>query len=300
MHTGNSIWMDGRLCPAGSVSCSLYAHSLHYGSGCFEGMRFYETALGPAVFRLKEHIARFFHSAKAIHLAIPGSEESLCQAVLDTIRQNGFSQGYIRIIGFFEDGDMELHPTSAAMHTAIFAWPWEPRMGRDAICVKISSYMRTPSQSTIITAKLSGHYANSILARREAKEQGYDEALLLDMYGNIAEGPGANFFGVIDDVLITPPPSQLFAGITRDSILQIAQDSGIPCQIDNIHPSQLSSLDEAFFTGTAMEIISIQSIDAVLMKNRKGPIAIQLQKNYCEIVQGRNPQYQEWLSWCGA
>jgi branched-chain amino acid aminotransferase len=263
-------------------------------------MRFYETALGPAVFRLKEHVGRFFHSANAIHLAIPGSEESLCQAVLDTIQQNGFSQGYVRIIGFFGDGDMELHPTSAAMHTAIFAWPWEPRMGRDSIRVKISSYMRTPPQSTAITAKLSGHYANSILARREAREHGYDEALLLDMYGNIAEGPGANFFGVIDGVLITPPPSQLFAGITRDSILQIAQDSDIPCRIDNIHPTQLLSLNEAFFTGTAMEIISIQSIDDVLIQNRKGSIARQLQKSYSEIVHGKNPQYREWLSWCGA
>lgn len=156
--------------------------------------------------------------------------------------------------------------------------------------------MRTPPSSTIITAKLSGHYANSILARQEARREGYHEALLLDSYGNIAEGPGANFFAMKDAVLLTPPEAHLFPGITRDSVLQIAEHLNISYRIDNIHPSELSSCDEAFFTGTAMEIISIESIDAIRMKAAIGPIATLLKSQYAEIVQGKNPHFHHWLT----
>jgi|SRR5579862_592508 len=296
MKIGEKIWLNGRIENACDAKCSLLSHSLHYGSAFFGGMRFYPTEYGPAIFKLREHVERFCNSAQAICFPLLYSQEELCAAVIETVRHNTFTNGYIRLIGFFGDGDMELHPMDASFHVAILLWPWAPRMGTGSIRVKISSYMRTHPQSTVITAKLSGHYANSILARQEARERGYHEALLLDINGNIAEGPGANFFAVIDNVLITPPPAYLFPGITRDSILQIAKNLGIACRIDNIHPRQLSCCHEAFFTGTAMEIISIESIDAVSMKMAQGPMATQLKYHYSNIVQGKEMDYHHWLA----
>jgi branched-chain amino acid aminotransferase len=294
--TGQTIWLDGKIEPISSAKCSLLSHSLHYGSAFFEGLRFYETSYGPAAFRLQEHIDRFFHSAQAIGFALPFSQEEIFAAVIDLVQINQLPQGYIRLIGFFGEGDMELHPTKAALHTAIFLWPWSPRMGTSCIRVKISSFMRTPPSSTIITAKLSGHYGNSILARQEARKEGYHEALLLDSSGNIAEGPGANFFAMKDGTLLTPPDTHLFPGITRDSVLQIAEHVHIPYRIDNIHPIELSSCDEAFFTGTAMEIISIESIDATPLKASMGPVATQLKSHYAEIVHGKNSHFHHWLT----
>lgn len=296
MHIGDTIWLDGKFENARDARISLLSHSLHYGSGFFGGLRFYQTSYSPAIFKLQDHVKRFFHSAEAIGFLLPYSQEELTSAVIRTVRINQLPEGYIRLIGFYGEGDMELHPTQASFHVAIIVWPWSPRMGTHTIRVKISSYIRTPVQSTIISAKLSGHYANSILARQEARREGYHEALLLDMNGNIAEGPGANFFAVFDDQLITPPEAHVFAGITRDSIIQIAKDLKIPCLIDNIHPSQLSCCDEAFFTGTAMAVISIESINAISMKAAQGAMTMQLKTHYSNIVHGRNPDYHHWLT----
>jgi branched-chain amino acid aminotransferase len=296
MQIGDKIWRDGQIENASDAKFSLLSHSLHYGSAIFEGMRFYSTPQGPAILKLREHTQRFFHSASAIQFTLSYTQDAFNAAIIEMVRQNGFQQGYIRLIGFFGEGDMELHPLHAKRHVAILIWPWEPRMGTDSIRVKISSFLRTPPRTTIITAKLSGHYANSILARQEARQEGYDEALLLDFNGHIAEGPGANFFAVMDDVLVTPPSHNLFAGITRECVLEMTQKLGIQCRVDNIHPSQLSSCDEAFFTGTAMEIISIQSIDSHLLKKRKGPTTMKLKSQFAQNIEGKDSHYHHWLS----
>lgn len=294
--TGQILWLDGHFESPTSAKCSLLSHSLHYGSAIFDGLRFYASCYGPAAFRLKEHIERFFHSAEAIGFCLPFSQEEIFTAVLELVRVNQLQSGYIRLIGFFGEGDMELHPTQATLHTGIFVWPWAPRMGTSCIRVKTSSFVRTPPLTTIITAKLAGHYANSILARQEARREGYHEALFLDINGNIAEGAGANFFMMKEDVLFTPPKDYVFPGITRDTVLQIAEHLRIPYRIDNIQPRELSSCDESFFTGTAMEIISIESIDTTPMKKAIGPIALLLKTHYAEIVHGKNSHFHHWLT----
>lgn len=296
MQVGNKIWLDGQIQNLVEAKFSLLSHSLHYGSAFFEGLRFYETLQGPAIFRLKEHIARFFHSAEAIQFHLPYSEDKFLEAVVHVVNLNEFSQGYIRFLGFFGEGDMELHPTQALLHTAIILWPWKPRMGTKSIRVKISSFMRTPPECTTITAKLSGHYANSILARQEARKEGYDEALLLDERGYIAEASGANFFVVKNNHLITPPSSHIFAGITRDTILNIAKNLDISCHVDNIDPRELLFCDEAFLTGTAMELISIESINDQQIANAIGSMATKLKTQYLNIVQGKDAHYYHWLT----
>lgn len=289
-------WMDGQLKTDAEVRVPLLSHSLHYGSAVFDGLRFYETDQGPAVFRLTEHMERFLFSAKKIGFTIPYSLKELCQVVVDTIKANKLSAGYIRPLAFWGEGDMELHPTIAQQHVAVAVWPWKPRLGEKAIRVKISSFLRTPPQSTIISAKFTGHYANSILARQEARKEGYHEALFLDYKGNISEGPGANFFAIQKGVLLTPPEDTVFAGITRHSILELAKHIGIPTKIQTIHPDSIPLFDEAFFVGTAVEVVSIKEIDEKVIKNAPGEITSLLHKLYKNVVSGKEDDNRNWLT----
>lgn len=289
------FWHNGKL--DNDIRVPLLSHSLHYGSSVFEGMRFYATPKGSAVFRLDDHITRFFHSIQAIGASSPYSHSQIKQAVKDTIRSNNYIEGYIRPLGFFGDGDMELNPNPDIFQIAIAVWPWAARLGVDPITVTISPFTRTSSSSTITTAKISGHYANSILSRQEAKKRGFKEALLLDPFGNIAEGPGANFFAVKDGVLITPTPKHIFPGLTRETILQLAKDSQIPVEIRDILPSELATFDEAFFSGTALGILPIGSVDAILFKHPFGPIAKLLKDRYVQITHGNDESYDHWLTY---
>lgn len=291
------FWIDGSFKEEQSIRIPLLSHSLHYGSAIFEGIRFYETERGPAIFRLNEHIERFFHSAEQFRLRLPYSVQELCNAALQTVRINALRSGYIRPIAFWGEGDMELHPTHACIHVGIAVWPWAPRLGQRPIRVMTSSFLRTPPSSTIISAKFTGHYANSILARQEARDQGFDEALLLDHAGHIAEGPGANFFAVRDGVLFSPPEGNIFPGITRASLIELAQKSDIPFQEHNLLPADIPLFDEAFFSGTAVEVAPIQVIDGVAIRSPHGNITTRLQKLYRDVVEGREKGMNNWLTW---
>jgi len=300
MKVGGNIWFDGQLTKLENIQLSLLSHSLHYGSAVFEGIRFYATEEGPAVFRLYEHLVRLAHSAKSIQFQLGYTVEVLEEAVLQVIRENAIEEGYIRIIGFYGDGDMELHPTKASRHVAIVIWPWAPRMGTTSIKVKISPFMKTPPQATVLDAKLSGHYANSILARQDARKDGFHEALLLDMHGHISEASGANFFAVKDGRLLTPPEEYIFPGITRDCVITLAKDLKIPVDMTPILPKQLSACDELFLTGTAMELISIEQVDDKVIRHKTGPVTRKLKNAFSQIIKGRSQKYLNWLTFVEA
>lgn len=295
MDIAKQIWFDGRFIDHQQATVPLLSHSLHYGSSIFEGMRFYETAKGPSVFRLKEHIERFIHSANAIQFPLTFTEQQLFDAVLSTISHNKMKSGYIRLIGYFGDGDMELHPTKALTHIAIILWPWVARLGSQSISLTIPSLWRTPPQCTVISAKISGHYGNSILARQEARRKGFHESLLLDYEGNISEASGANFFAIKDGSLFTTPKTNIFAGITRHSILQIAQHLNIPTRVKTIHPSELSQFEEAFLSGTAVEVVSIANIDQICFLHSNGPFTRKIKDFYTEVTEDKHPAFSDWL-----
>lgn len=290
------FWLDGRLVEEAEARFPLLSHSLHYGSAVFDGLRFYETAEGPAAFRLEEHIERFLHSARQFRLALPYGAGALRDAVFQTIRVNALRAGYARPIAFLGGGDMELNAVKADLHVAVAVWPWSPRLGTEAIRVRVSSYRRSSPKSTVLSAKLTGHYANSILARQEARDGGFHEALLLDHEGNVAEGPGANFFAVKDGVLVTPPAEKVFAGITRDSMLALAGALGIPSEVRDIAPAELPACQEAFFAGTAVEAVPIAAIDGTAFATAPGPVTERLKAAFADAACGRERRFARWRS----
>ncbi len=297
METTQFIWMDGILVPWKDAQVHLLTHSLHYGSAVFEGIRIYETSKGPAIFRLKEHVQRLFHSASSFNMKIFFSQEQIINAIVQTAKVNEIKSGYIRPLIYFGYGKMGLSLKGAPVNIAIACWPWGSYLGDTPARVKTSSFIRIHPESSIMSAKISGHYANSILAGEEARALGYDEALLLDFQGNIAEGPGENLFIVKNDTLFTPVSGNILSGITRDSIIKIAIDLGykvreIPMNLQTAHEA-----DEAFFTGTAAEIHSISSIDDRKMKESLGTITLQLKNKFHEIVQGKDSKYSDWLTY---
>ena len=292
------IWMDGKLVKWHEAKVHVLAHTLHYGAGVFEGIRFYETEKGPAVFRLKEHIDRLYYSAGTFGMKIPYSKEEFIKAVKETVRVNGLKAGYIRPICFFGYGKMGLNPEGAPVNCAIAVWPWGKYLGENAVRIKTSKYIRIHPKSTHADAKICGHYVNSIFAFLDAKGEGYDEALLLDYEGNIAEGPGENFFIVKNKKIFTPPLGTILKGITRESIIQLARDLGFELNEKKIKLEEAYNADEVFFTGTAAEVTPIASIDdKQIGDGRTGPITKQLSGEYHKIITGKNPKYEKWLTY---
>lgn len=295
METTEFIWINGKLIPWNQAKIHILSHALHYGSGVFEGIRFYETPKGPAVFRLKEHIQRLFKSAETLRMQIPYSQENICNAIKQTIKANNIKQGYIRPIIFYGYGKMSLNPEGAQLVTAIAVWPWGKYLG-DSAKVCISDYIRIHPKSLHADAKVCGHYINSILTSFEAKQKGFDEALLLDYQGNVAEGPGENIFIIINNKLITPPLNkQILPGITRNSIIQLAKNENLIVEERVIKPEELFAAQELFFTGTAAEITIISQLND--KKFTSNPISEKLKQKFHEIVQGKNPQYENWLDY---
>lgn len=289
--------MDGSMLSPENSKIDALSHALHYGSGVFEGTRFYKTDRGPAIFRLEDHTKRLFYSASVIHLSIPFSEEVINEATRAVIRENELESGYIRPLAFFGEGKMGLRPEGAAPRVLIAAWSWGKYLADRPISVKISKYIRIHPRSLVADAKVTGHYVNSILAVQEVLPLGYDEALLLDFEGNVAEGPGENFFLVKNGEIHTPKLGTILPGITRKTIFQIAEDEGIPVIERSISPEEIFSADEAFFTGTAAEVTSIGSVDDRAIGNgEEGEITAKLKKAYFDIVTGKNPKYEHWLS----
>lgn len=287
------VWLDGGFIKADKASVPLLTHSLHYGSGVFEGIRAYKTERGTAVFRLKDHVKRLFFSATTIGVKIPYSPKQIEEAILTLVKRNSLEEGYIRPLAFYGQR-MGLYPIGAPVHIAIACWPWGKYLAKERVDVKISKFMRLHPASSVMGAKISGHYSNSILASLEAKKAGFDEALLLDHKGNVAEGPGENIFFVKGKTIYTPKKEAILPGLTRDSVITIAKDLGYKVVEKDIKPSEIKSFDEAFFTGTAVEVCPIAKIDN--NKFLKSDASSKIREVYMDVVKGKAKKYSKWLT----
>lgn len=296
------IWHDGKMVPWREATTHVLTHSLHYGLAVFEGLRAYNTPKGPAVFRLKEHIERLFASAHIYMMPMPFPKEVIKQACLDVVRENKLESCYIRPIGFYGSEKMGVSPKGATVHISIAAWPWGAYLGSEGIekgiRVKTSSYSRHHVNVTMCRAKYSGTYANSILANQEAIDDGYDEALLLDVDGFVAEGAGENLFIVKNNKIYEPELTSALMGITRDTVITLANAAGISVESRRLTRDDVYTADEAFFTGTAAEVTPIRELDRrTIGEGTRGPVTELIQKKFFDIVNGKSPAYDKWLTY---
>jgi branched-chain amino acid aminotransferase len=296
------IWMDGKFVDWADANIHILTHTLHYGLGVFEGIRCYKTPKGPAIFRLKEHVERLFNSCHILQIKIPYTPAQISKAIIDSVKVNRLKECYIRPIVYIGYGVMGIDPRDNPIRLAIAVWPWGAYLGEDGInngiSVKISSFARHHVNVTMTKSKTCGHYVNSLLAKREAALCGYDEAILLDTQGFVAEGSGQNIFIVRKGALKTMPIASVLEGITRNSVLEMAEDSKIKVIESNITRDELYIADEAFFTGTAAEITPIREVDKrIIGKGKPGPITKKLQNLFFKIVKGNTRQYKSWLTY---
>ena len=293
------IWLDGKTVDFKGAQTHLLTHALHYGSGVFEGIRFYETDKGPAIFRLEDHLKRLFFSAESIEMKVLFSLDVWDQAVKDLIKTNELTSGYVRPLIYYGYGKMGLNPTGAKVNCVLMVWPWGAYLGKDVVKIKTSPFIRIHPQSCIQEAKVTGYYANSIMATLDAHKDGFDEALMLDYEGNVAEGPGENIFMVKDGVLVTPPPGNILAGLTRAATMEFAEkEFGVKTEERTITLDEIKQADEVFFTGTAAEITPIGQIDeAVIGKGETGSLTEKIKNFYLDIVHGKQPSYEKWLTY---
>lgn len=293
------IWQNGELVPWRDARVHVLTHTLHYGLGVFEGVRAYATPKGPAIFRLEDHTTRLFQSAKILNLSIPFSPAEVNAAQLAVVRENGLEEGYLRPMVYLGSEAMGLRATGLSVNLVIAAWPWPNYMDESAreqgIKVRTSSYTRHHVNITMCKAKANGNYINSILALQEALESGCDEALLLDTEGFVAEGSGENVFIVRDGVLHTPELTSCLDGVTRRTIFALAEEAGLKIRERRITRDEVYICDEAFFTGTAAEVLPIRELDGrVIGDGRRGPITEQLQTLYFEQVRGQRSSFAHW------
>ena len=296
------IWQDGKLIPWREATTHVLTHSLHYGMSVFEGVRAYKTDAGTAIFRLEEHTDRLFNSAHIFQMAMPYDKATVNEAHKEVLRANKLESGYLRPIAFYGSEKMGVSPKGAKVHIAIAAWPWGAYLGEEGmergIRVKVSSYTRHHVNISMVRAKASGHYINSILANNEVTNEGYDEAMLLDPEGYVAEGAGENLFIVKKGKLYTPDLTSCLEGITRATVLQIAAELGLSVQEKRITRDEVYCCDEAFFTGTAAEVTPIRELDGRQIGiGRRGPITAQIQAKYFDVVYGRSEAHRGWLSY---
>ncbi len=298
------IWMDGTLVDWPDATVHVLSHTLHYGTGAFEGIRAYKTPNGVAVFRLKEHMERLLRSCKILMIDVPYSLTQLCDAVKEVVRVNELNDGcYIRPIVYLGYGEMGVNPMGAPVNTAIAAWSWGAYLGEEASLngarMKISSWSRHHPNSMPTASKTIGGYVNASLAKVEAIKAGYDEALMLGPDGRVSEGTGENLFLVRDGKLVTPPPSEAGAlrGITLSSIVKIAEDLGYEVSFEALRRDDIYLADEAFVTGTAVEVVPLASVDDRLIGDGKpGPITKTIKTTFHQAVSGERPQYEDWLT----
>ena len=295
------IWYDGKLVPWRSATTHVLTHSLHYGLAVFEGVRAYKTEIGTAIFRLKEHTDRFFDSAKIYMMEIPYSRDAIMEAQREEVRVNKLETCYLRPLAFYGSEKMGVSPIGAKVHVSIAAWPWGAYLGEEGlkrgIRVKTSSFARHHVNVTMARAKVATTYANSILANLEATGDGYDEALLLDTDGFVAEGAGENIFVVKDGRVYTPQLTTALNGITWRSVQSICTDLGIPVEKTRLTRDDIYIADEAFFTGTAAEVTPIRELDRrAIGAGSRGPITEKIQTAFFDIVHGRNRKYHHWLT----
>ncbi len=301
--SGEKIWLDGQFVDWADAKIHVLTHTLHYGLGVFEGIRCYRSADGrSAVFRLSDHVRRLFDSAHINLLEIPFSEKEIEGAILETLRQNHLQEGYIRPLVFIGEGEMGLNPGGNPIRTAIITWPWGKYLGEEGlergIRAKVSSFSRHHVNAKMTKGKTCGDYVNSILAKREALLDGYDEAVMLDTQGLVSEASGENIFLVVGGVLHTPPLPTVLGGITRATVIEIARDKGVPVEERPITRDELYIADELFLTGTAAEVTPIREVDRrTIGAGQRGPLTKTLQSAFFDVVGGRERKYERWLSY---
>ena len=301
MQTTEYIWFDGKMVPSDQARVHVLTHALHYGSAIFEGIRAYACADGSsAVFRLEDHCKRLLNSAKILRMEVPYNAEQLAKACVETLQANKLKEGYIRPLSFVGYGEMGVYPGNNPVQTIVAAWPWGAYLGPEAlekgIRIKTSSFARSHVNTSMSKAKASGNYINSILAKVEAKEDGYDEAIMLDTNGFVSEATGENVFIVRDGIIKTTPWTSILGGITRESIMALARDLGYTVEEQQFTRDEFYIADEAFFSGTAAEITPIRELDhRQIGVGHAGPVTKHLQQEFFKIVKGQNPKYASWL-----
>jgi len=301
VEASDKIWMDGTFVKWADASVHVLTHSLHYGLAAFEGLRCYQGRNGSAIFRLPEHVDRLFDSAHIAMLTIPYDKKQVTDAIVETVRVNRLESCYIRPLVYIAHGAMGLYPGENPIRLAIAAWRWGTYLGEEALTrgirAKISSFTRHHVNISMTRAKITGYYVNSILAKREVKADGYDEAILLDPEGYVAEGTGENVFIVQKGRLNTPPLTSILEGITRNSILQLARERNIPVVEERFTRDAMYVADEVFLTGTAAEVAPVRELDGRRIGNgTPGPVTRDLQKAFFDIVRGEDHTHDAWLT----
>jgi branched-chain amino acid aminotransferase len=298
----DKIWMDGEMVDWDDANVHILTHTLHYGVGAFEGIRSYRRTDGTSVvFRLDDHISRLQDSCKIMGLECPFDQQTIVDACVDLLRVNGLDEGYVRPLIYVGDGAMGLYANNP-IRLAIIAWRWGTYLGDDALAngirCKVSSFTRHHVNSSMVKGKIVGHYVNSILAKREAKAAGYDEAILLDHQGYISEGSGENIFFIKNGMIQTPPySSAILGGLTRDSIITIARDMGLRIKAQSFTRDELWLADEVFLTGTAAEVTPVVEIDnRTIGTGKPGEISLAIQKRFFEILRGETRDYEHWMT----
>ncbi len=295
------IWFDGKLVDWRDAKIHVLTHSLHYGMGVFEGVRAYKTVSGTAIFRLAEHTRRLFNSAHIFQMKLPYTPEQMMDAQKEVVRANALESCYLRPIAWIGSEKLGVSPRGNTIHVAVAAWPWGAYLGEDGLAkgirVKTSSFTRHHVNASLVRAKASGYYVNSILANQEVTAHGYDEALLLDTEGYVSEGAGENVFMVRDGVVYTPDVASCLDGITRNSVITMARDMGLTVIEKRITRDEMYCADEAFFTGTAAEITPIRELDdRMIGAGSRGPITGRLQSLFFDVVGGKSDRYASWLT----
>ncbi|RMH04008.1 MAG: branched-chain amino acid transaminase [Nitrospirae bacterium] len=301
INASEKIWMDGRFVDWNEATVHVLTHSLHYGLAVFEGIRCYKGPGGSTIFRLQDHVNRLFESAHIMALSVPYSKKEVIDAIVETVRVNRLESCYIRPLLYVGYGEMGVYPGHNPIRLAIAAWPWGAYLGEEALAqgirAKVSSYARHHVNVAMTRAKLSGYYVNSILAKCEAKNAGYEEAILLDTEGYVSEASGENVFIVKRGVLQTTPLTSILEGITRNSVLQLARENQIPVVEERFTRDAMYVADEVFLTGTAAEITPVREIDdRVIGQGQRGPLTETLQRLFFQIVHGQDSAHAAWLT----
>ena len=301
MKALTKIWMDGKFVDWEDANIHILTHALHYAYSIFEGIRCFSTPDGPSIFRLSEHIERFENSAKIYRMNLGFSTKELSEACVELVRKNGVKECYLRPIAYTAYGEMGLNPLKNKIAVAIASWEWGPYLGKEAqekgVRATVSSWVRIDPRALPLQAKCSANYANSALAKMEALSAGYDEAIMLNSHGVVAEGPGENIFRVKDEILSTPPASSgILRGITRDTIIEFARDLKIKFYRNDSTKEELYTSDELFFSGTAVGVARIREVDGRKIGYNGFPITERLQKLYGSVVQGKVKRYSKWLT----
>lgn len=301
MKKNNYIWLNNKFIESNRKNSPFLSHALHYGTAVFEGIRAYKTNKGPAVFRLDDHVNRLFYSAKIFGMKIPFNKNQIFKGIIKTVKKNNLDECYIRPLAYYSDGGLGFDVSKQKVDVGIAAWKWEAMLGeekvRNGMSIKISKYKRPSSEFMPVTAKVSGNYANSVMAKMDAVNNGYDDSIMLDKFGNVAECSAENFFMIQNKTLITPTTKNCLNGITRKTIFQIAKDNNYNIKETTISPEELFLADEAFACGTAAEIVPITTINKKIIGDKKpGKITRHIQEEYKKIITGKNKKYINWLA----